>query len=178
MAMSSSPWEWLWNGDEDVATPFLAGAGSRCAHDRALPLRLPLAIAFAIGIGIQSEKPSIVWKRYRFRSCQALDEGCHRRCWHLESVVVPPWYAGGVEAGSPGSRSAPRETAEGSTNPGGVAESRIFAPRRGSDPNRHAIPRVRASHDPGLSAATPPAYRLRNPAISSRLPGASTRSFP
>jgi hypothetical protein len=25
-AMSSSPWEWLWNGDEDVATPFLAGA--------------------------------------------------------------------------------------------------------------------------------------------------------
>jgi hypothetical protein len=20
--MSSSPWEWLWNGDEDVATPF------------------------------------------------------------------------------------------------------------------------------------------------------------
>jgi hypothetical protein len=22
--MSSSPWEWLWNGDEDVATPFHA----------------------------------------------------------------------------------------------------------------------------------------------------------
>jgi hypothetical protein len=30
-AMSSSPWEWLWNGDEDVATPFHAGAVSRCA---------------------------------------------------------------------------------------------------------------------------------------------------
>jgi hypothetical protein len=25
-AMSSSPWEWLWNGDEDVATPLHAGA--------------------------------------------------------------------------------------------------------------------------------------------------------
>ena len=23
--MSSSPWEWHWNGDEDVATPFQAG---------------------------------------------------------------------------------------------------------------------------------------------------------
>ncbi len=30
-------------------------------------------------------------------------------------------YAGGVEAGSPGSRSAPREAAEKITNPGGVA---------------------------------------------------------
>ena len=30
-AMSSSPWEWLWNGDEDVATPLPAGAVSRCA---------------------------------------------------------------------------------------------------------------------------------------------------
>jgi hypothetical protein len=29
--MSSSPWEWLWNGDEDVATPFHPGAVSRCA---------------------------------------------------------------------------------------------------------------------------------------------------
>jgi hypothetical protein len=29
--MSSSPWEWLWNGDEDVATPFLTGAVSGCA---------------------------------------------------------------------------------------------------------------------------------------------------
>jgi hypothetical protein len=28
-AMSSSPWEWLRNGDEDVATPFHAGAGGR-----------------------------------------------------------------------------------------------------------------------------------------------------
>jgi hypothetical protein len=27
--MSSSPWEWLCNGDEDVATPFLTGAVSR-----------------------------------------------------------------------------------------------------------------------------------------------------
>ncbi len=26
VAMSSSPWEWLWNGDEDVATPLHAGA--------------------------------------------------------------------------------------------------------------------------------------------------------
>ena len=24
-AMSSSPWEWLWNGDEDVDTPFHVG---------------------------------------------------------------------------------------------------------------------------------------------------------
>jgi hypothetical protein len=31
-SMSSSPWEWLWNGDEDVATPFHAGEVSRCAH--------------------------------------------------------------------------------------------------------------------------------------------------
>jgi hypothetical protein len=31
-AMSSSPWEKLGNGDEDVATPFNAGAESRCAH--------------------------------------------------------------------------------------------------------------------------------------------------
>ena len=31
-AMSSSPWERLWKGDEDVATPFLAGAVSRCAR--------------------------------------------------------------------------------------------------------------------------------------------------
>jgi hypothetical protein len=29
--MSSSPCEKLWNGDEDVATPFHAGAVSRCA---------------------------------------------------------------------------------------------------------------------------------------------------
>ena len=29
-AMSSSPREWLWNGDEDVATPLRAGAVSRC----------------------------------------------------------------------------------------------------------------------------------------------------
>jgi hypothetical protein len=33
--MSSSPWEWLWNGDEDVATPFHVGAVSRCAPARA-----------------------------------------------------------------------------------------------------------------------------------------------
>ncbi len=26
--MSSSPWEWLWNGNEDVATPFHLGAVS------------------------------------------------------------------------------------------------------------------------------------------------------
>jgi hypothetical protein len=30
--MSSSPWEWLWNGDEDVATPLNAGAVSKCAR--------------------------------------------------------------------------------------------------------------------------------------------------
>jgi hypothetical protein len=30
--MSSSPWEWLWNGDEDVATPFHAGTVSRCVQ--------------------------------------------------------------------------------------------------------------------------------------------------
>ncbi len=34
-AMSSSPWEWLWNGDEDVASPFHAGAVSRCARRKA-----------------------------------------------------------------------------------------------------------------------------------------------
>jgi hypothetical protein len=33
-AMSSSPWEWLWNGDEDVATPSHKGAGARSAHGR------------------------------------------------------------------------------------------------------------------------------------------------
>ena len=31
MAMSSSPWERLWNGDEDVTAPFQMGAVSRCA---------------------------------------------------------------------------------------------------------------------------------------------------
>jgi hypothetical protein len=30
--MSSSPWEWLWNGDEDVASPFHVGAVSGCAR--------------------------------------------------------------------------------------------------------------------------------------------------
>jgi hypothetical protein len=38
-AMSSSPWEWLWNGDEEVATPFLAGAVSRCALCAGAPSR-------------------------------------------------------------------------------------------------------------------------------------------
>jgi hypothetical protein len=34
--MSSSPWEWVWNGDEDVATPFHTGAASRgCPTDGA-----------------------------------------------------------------------------------------------------------------------------------------------
>ncbi len=33
VAMSSSPWEWLWNGDEDVASPFHARAVSRCARE-------------------------------------------------------------------------------------------------------------------------------------------------
>ena len=32
-AMSASPWERLWNGDEDVAFPFLAGAVSSCADE-------------------------------------------------------------------------------------------------------------------------------------------------
>ncbi len=32
VAISSSPCERLWNGDEDVATPFHAGAVSRCTH--------------------------------------------------------------------------------------------------------------------------------------------------
>jgi hypothetical protein len=33
--MSSSRWEWLWNGDEDVATPLHAGAVSEwlCGGD-------------------------------------------------------------------------------------------------------------------------------------------------
>jgi Protein of unknown function (DUF1549)/Protein of unknown function (DUF1553)/Planctomycete cytochrome C len=42
--MSSSPCEWLWNGDEDVATPFRVGEVSRCAIPLpALPptIRLP-----------------------------------------------------------------------------------------------------------------------------------------
>ena len=44
--MSSSPWERLWNGDEDVATPFHAEEVSRCArhgvvilHRRKFPVR-------------------------------------------------------------------------------------------------------------------------------------------
>ena len=36
VAMSSSPCERLWNGDEDVATPFHAGAVSRCDPRQAL----------------------------------------------------------------------------------------------------------------------------------------------
>jgi hypothetical protein len=34
-AMSSSPWEWLGNGDEDVASPLHAGAVSTCAPEPA-----------------------------------------------------------------------------------------------------------------------------------------------
>ncbi len=37
--MSSSPWERLWNGDEDVATPLRAGAISRCAGSMTPPAR-------------------------------------------------------------------------------------------------------------------------------------------
>jgi hypothetical protein len=43
-AMSSSPWEWLWNGDEDVASPFLRGPDAAPARNglttSALPGRL------------------------------------------------------------------------------------------------------------------------------------------
>jgi hypothetical protein len=41
VATSSSPWEWLWNGDEDVATPFLTGAVSRCALAAGPSFRVP-----------------------------------------------------------------------------------------------------------------------------------------
>jgi hypothetical protein len=52
--------------------------------------------------------------------------GCHRLPLRGTELVFghgqrPVGYAGGVEAGSPGSRSAPRETAERITNPGRVA---------------------------------------------------------
>ena len=54
-------------------------------------------------------------------------------------------YAGGVEAGSPGSRSAPRETAEGIINPGGVAAGRgDLRTAFGVRAPPHARPRVGA----------------------------------
>ena len=77
----------------------------------------------------------------------------------LMSGVLDLDYAGGVEAGSPGCEATP-----GSGNP------RNHQPRQGFQisesthpsgvriPIRRAFPRVRASHDPGLSAPTPPAY--------------------
>jgi hypothetical protein len=34
-AMSSSPWEWPWNGDEDVATPFDGSGWGRIPAGRA-----------------------------------------------------------------------------------------------------------------------------------------------
>jgi hypothetical protein len=47
--MSSSPWEWLWNGDEDVATPLHAGGR------RSLTLLLATA-AMAITLPIHAEE--------------------------------------------------------------------------------------------------------------------------
>jgi hypothetical protein len=55
-----------------------------------------------------------------------------RSCQHSEaSFQRPVCYAGDVEAGSPGSRSAPREAAERMTNPGGVEASAALAPLPG-----------------------------------------------
>jgi hypothetical protein len=87
--------------------------------------------------------------RYRYRD---------RSRWMSREMGTPA-YAGGVEADSPGCEATP-----------GSGDPRNHLPRQGwqtagsSHPsgvrihNRHGIPRVRASHDPGLSAATPPAY--------------------
>lgn len=40
--MSASTWEWLWNGDVDVASPFVIGAVSRCAPSDVIPRARPL----------------------------------------------------------------------------------------------------------------------------------------
>jgi hypothetical protein len=77
----------------------------------------------------------------------------------------PVCYAGGVEADSPGSRSAPRETAETITNPGRVAagsgDLRTAFGVRAHQDARNPGRRVRAN--PGLPAATPPAYVAGSP---------------
>jgi hypothetical protein len=49
--MSSSPWEWLWNGDEDVATPFHVGAVSRRAQGTGCTETGLHAMAFPCGVG-------------------------------------------------------------------------------------------------------------------------------
>jgi len=67
------------------------------------------------------------------------------------------FHAGGVGAGSPGCEATPGYGRKWMNNPGGVEGSRAFAPLPGCVfLIVRAIPRVRASHDPGLSAPIPP----------------------
>ncbi len=66
--------------------------------------------------------------------------------------------AGGVEAGSRGAKQPRVKEAQGGINPGkGCSLPNLRTAFGVRIPIQHAIPRVRASHDPGLSAETPPA---------------------
>ena len=95
---------------------------------------------------------------WRFPSCCVPDEICHRGFWYRKSVVVPVGYAGGVEAGSRGAKQPRVKEAQGGINPGkGCSLPNLRTAFGVRIPIQHAIPRVRASHDPGLSAETPPA---------------------
>ena len=89
----------------------------------------------------------------------------------MKSMVVSLGYAGGVEAGSPGCEATP--------GPGypmrhlprqGLQPPDSSHPCRGTEFHRRPTPRVRASHDPGLSAETPPAYRFPHLRLGQSLP--------
>ena len=86
---------------------------------------------------------------------------------------LPVWYAGGVEAGSPGSRSdTPGHPVEGFPTPEGLQKTRILRTAFGVRIHSHAFPpgrRYRAN--PGLPASTPPA--LGKVEIAARLDGLS-----
>jgi hypothetical protein len=81
--------------------------------------------------------------------CHVLGESCHRRCSHQKSKGVPPGYAGGVEADSPGCEATPGLGDSRSHLPRqGVADCRIFAPLRGADSQS-------TRHSPGACFARP-----------------------
>jgi hypothetical protein len=79
--MSSSPWEWLWNGDEDVATPFHAGAVSQRSH----------------GVGAHLDTAPF-WK-----GCgAAMSSSPWEWLWNGDEDVATPFHAGAVSQCSHG----------------------------------------------------------------------------
>jgi hypothetical protein len=103
--MSSSPWEWLWNGDEDVATPFHAGAVSRgarlkagCPHP-AQPLP-PAAWGHAAFKGSfqspGSQRHCPLWKGLG----AAMSSSPWGWLWNGDEDVATPFHAGAVSRGA------------------------------------------------------------------------------